>query len=85
MAKTIKLTPNPFFLAFLGHFFPHFGPWAIFYFSAIFSHFRVSARFHSIPGGLTRNASVLSQEKCPNKGFSALLLPQEEGLNSDTK
>ena len=52
--KNRKVTPNPIFPPFLGHFFPvsDRGPFSIF--RLAFSHFRLSAKFfHSIPGGLT--------------------------------
>ena len=43
--KNRKITPNPIFLPFLGHFFPISGrgPFSIFW--PIFSHFWISARF----------------------------------------
>ena len=50
--KVVKIENDP-----KSHFsaiFPHVGLWAIFYLSATFSHFRLSARFRSIPGYLTR-------------------------------
>ena len=61
--EKIENDPKSHFLAILGPFFPHFGPRAIFFFWPIFSHFWISARFHSIPGGLTRKSFLCSAPK----------------------
>ena len=54
--KHRKNDPKSKFCAIFGPFSPHFGPWAVFYFSA--NVFGLLPVFHSIPGGLTRNALV---------------------------
>ena len=47
------------YFAIFGPFLPHFGPLAIFYFSANFCpNFGFRPVFHSMPGGLSPNASV---------------------------
>ena len=43
--EKIENDPKSHFFAIFGPFFPHFGPRAIFYFLANFSHFWISARF----------------------------------------
>ena len=48
--KQRKMTPNPIFSPFWGHFFPISGRGPFSIFRPIFSHFRIST-----PGGLTRN------------------------------
>ena len=69
--KNRKMTPNPIFLPFLGHFFPHFGPSG---FLPIFSHFRISARF-----SILCQAACLAKLSAPSKvQEDELVLEQEE-------
>ena len=54
--KNRKMTPNPIFSPFLGHFFAISGRGPIFYFfGQFFPIFGLRPVFHSIAGGLTRN------------------------------
>ena len=52
--KNRKMTPNPIFLPFLGHFFPISGRGPFLFFGQFFPIFGFRPVFHSIPGGLTR-------------------------------
>ena len=75
MAKKWDLGSFCYFISpFLGHFFPisDRGPFSMFW--PIFSHFWSSARFHSIPGGLTRNMKHKSGPKTTIQDSNVLSL-----------
>ena len=78
--KNRKMTPNPIFSPFWGHFFPisSRGPFSIF--RPIFPIFGFWPVFHSIPGGLTRNPFNLG--RAPNFWllfFAGFLGPSDFG------